>query len=230
VRRFAAFGICLALASCGRAPPDPPPFRTELFQRAFQDGQWIDAAGQARQTRVVRLGKLRLPSGRIGAIEPFAVRDFQTFTVSVQPGEYAAEAAILEADNDPRVAFARVIFSPKPVAYWKVAVWPTSDPDRVAAGEQPAFPVDGGMGSLMDAVAGEDLEKLGENEGFYKVLNTTFEKATIHELIDTERANVAVFSTGIGDGAYASYFGFSTNGEPVMLVSDFGMFDWTPRP
>jgi hypothetical protein len=41
---------------------------------------------------------------------------------------------------------------------------------------------------------------------------------------------VAVFSTGIGDGAYASYFGFSTNGEPVMLVSDFGMFDWTPRP
>jgi len=188
----------------------------------------VGGDGATYEMRVVRLGKLKLPSGRIVATEPLAIHDEIPFTVSVPPGEYLVETAVADSGNDPRVAFARVVFtSSKPVAYWKVAVWPGSDADRLAAGVHLGYPVDGGTGSLMDEVAAEDAAKLRENEGFYKVFNSDI--GLLNHLFDTERANLAVFSTGIGDGVYSSYFGFASSGEPVMLVSDFNMFAWEPR-
>jgi len=228
MRLLAVLGAGLALAGCTKAVPDPPAFTTDVFGRAFQDGPWVGADG-TYEMRAVRLGKLRLPSGRIVALEPLVVYDAQSFTVTVPPGEYVAEVAIADPGNDPRVAFARVVFSSaKPVAYWKLAVWPRSDADRVAAGVHLGYPVDGGTGSIMDAVAAEDLENLREGEGFFELIDSDIAHP-IHQLFDTERSNLAVFSTGIGDGVYSSYFGFASSGEPVMLVSDFGMFPWQPH-
>ena len=31
-------------------------------------------------------------------------------------------------------------------------------------------------------------------------------------------------SSGLGDGCYASYFGFDEKGNPMILVTDFGVF------
>jgi hypothetical protein len=229
MRRFAALGACLALAGCSKTLPNPPAFTTPVFGRAFQEGPWVGGDGATYEMRVVRLGKLKLPTGRIIATEPLVVRDETPFTVAVPPGEYVVESAIADSGNDPRVAFARVVFSSaKPVAYWKVAVWPHLDADRIAAGAQPGYAVVGGTGSIMDEVAAQDVSGLGENEGFYKVIYADGAHP-LNQLFDTEHANLAVFSTGIGDGVYASYFGFASSGEPVMLVSDFNMFDWEPR-
>jgi hypothetical protein len=33
--------------------------------------------------------------------------------------------------------------------------------------------------------------------------------------------HVALFSSGMGDGAYTSYWGFDAGGEPVCLLTDF---------
>ena len=229
MRRLAAFGACLAIAGCTKAVPDPPAFTTEVFGRAFQEGPWT-GPDVTYDMQVVRLGMLKLPSGRIIATEPLVVRDdVVPFTVTVPPGEYPVEASLARFGKYPEVAFARIVFdASKPVAYWKLAVWPHSDAGRIAAGIHFGYPVDGGTGSFMDPVAAQDVSKMRENDGFYKVIYSG-EVDVLHHLFDTERANLAVFSTGIGDGVYSSYFGFASSGEPVMLVSDYNMFPWEPR-
>jgi uncharacterized protein DUF4241 len=35
--------------------------------------------------------------------------------------------------------------------------------------------------------------------------------------------NVVMFKAGLGDGAYASYWGLDAGGEPACLVTDFGV-------
>lgn len=37
--------------------------------------------------------------------------------------------------------------------------------------------------------------------------------------------NVMIFSSGYGDGFYASYWGFDDTGSPVALVTDFRVLD-----
>ena len=39
-----------------------------------------------------------------------------------------------------------------------------------------------------------------------------------------DRRNVVMFSTGLGDGIYSSYFGYDERGNPVCLVTDFWVF------
>jgi hypothetical protein len=38
--------------------------------------------------------------------------------------------------------------------------------------------------------------------------------------------NLAAFSTGEGDGYYATYIGIDAKGETCRLLTDFGLFDW----
>lgn len=37
---------------------------------------------------------------------------------------------------------------------------------------------------------------------------------------------IAAFTTGIGDGRFASYIGFDAAGKPCKLVTDFGLLKW----
>ena len=222
----------LAIAGCQRGdPPALLPFRADVLTRAFEVPALDSGFGPNYRMRVQQLGSLSLPTGKICAVEPFAVHDLVPFTVTVPPGSYVTELAIADSGNDPRVAFARVKLSNEPPVYWKLAVWPHSKVDDLQPGEFVGYAVDGGLGSFMDAATVEELEKLGENEGFYKALSDAFmTDGTVknYAMLTTERSNVAVFSTGIGDGVYASYFGFGRSGQPVMLVTDFGMVRWEP--
>jgi hypothetical protein len=228
--------VMAALASGGCQRGDPPallPFRAEVLTRAFEIPELDSGFGPNYRMRVEHLGSLSLSTGKICAVEPFAVHDLVPFTVTVPPGRYVTDLAIADSGNDPRVAFARVKFSSERPVHWKLAVWPHTKVDDLEAGQFVGYPVDGGLGSFMDVATAEELEKLGENEGFYKALSDDFmSDGTVknYAMLPTERANVAVFATGIGDGVYASYFGFGRSGRPVVLVTDFGMVRWEPVP
>jgi hypothetical protein len=82
------------------------------------------ASGEGTNYRmhVERLGRLMLPTGKICAVEPFAVHDLEAFTVNVPPGEYPTELALADSSSDPRVAFARVRFSEERPIHWQLAV------------------------------------------------------------------------------------------------------------
>jgi hypothetical protein len=38
--------------------------------------------------------------------------------------------------------------------------------------------------------------------------------------------NLACFSTGFGDGTYATYVGYDANGKICRLLTDFGLVIW----
>jgi hypothetical protein len=39
--------------------------------------------------------------------------------------------------------------------------------------------------------------------------------------------NVVAFSTGYGDGVYATFWGLDAQGAPVCALTDFGFVEWT---
>jgi hypothetical protein len=41
--------------------------------------------------------------------------------------------------------------------------------------------------------------------------------------------NLAAFTTGLGDGKYATYIGYDAAGKPCRLLSDFKLFDWKEK-
>jgi Protein of unknown function (DUF4241) len=50
-----------------------------------------------------------------------------------------------------------------------------------------------------------------------------FRKGAMVEL--PGQLNLALLSSGLGDGAYASYWGLDANDHPVVLLTDFGLLD-----
>ena len=47
------------------------------------------------------------------------------------------------------------------------------------------------------------------------------------QVSDRTQANIVAFSSGCGDGAYASYWGYDSTGNLVSLVTDFSLFPST---
>ena len=43
----------------------------------------------------------------------------------------------------------------------------------------------------------------------------------MHNPIDGNPLNVAIFDTGFGDGSYRSFWGLDSAGQPLLLMTDF---------
>jgi hypothetical protein len=41
--------------------------------------------------------------------------------------------------------------------------------------------------------------------------------------------NLVSFTTGMGDGHYATYIGYDANGKICRLLSDFDLFNWRKK-
>lgn len=180
-----------------------------------------------------RLPDVSIPSGSIvagdlifGGGDPFARR--------VTPGRYPMTLIAAKTGRaDERIALAILRFSVNPIAKWEVA--------RIhrdaKTGSQAAdgYGVDSGSGGFCDANVVEALADLADPE-------QTLEKRIEKELakshrptrdwvhLQTDVGSAAIFSSGYGDGTYQSYFGLDDAGNPVMLVTDFGVLDWPRRP
>ena len=179
------------------------------------------------------LGQLRLPSGKIVAADGFIMFGAEPFTRSVKPGTYPVSVAVARLGDDQRIAFAQVRFSDRRIAKWEMALTPGQDPSKLKADEIYCYGVDSGTGSFADPGA---QEVLGAKDARNLVDEATEEMKKVYEptrdwvVIDTPKGSAALFSSGWGDGAYASYFGLDDQGEPVALVTDFQVIDWRRRP
>src|SRR4029078_4230104 len=49
---------------------------------------------------------------------------------------------------------------------------------------------------------------------------------TFHLDVDMGPANIVMFTSGWGDGFYASWFGYDAQGRVAALVTDFAVVDW----
>ncbi len=63
----------------------------------------------------------------------------------------------------------------------------------------------------------------------YKEMDKHYHKNWRYTMYNFGQHNLAAFTTGFGDGRYATYIGFDANGKPCRLLSDFGLFDWRKK-
>lgn len=85
----------------------------------------------------------------------------------------------------------------------------------------------------MDPRASQALtERMNDDEDYFQTLIAEMEKTYVHtwswanlEMDTNTHANLIAFSSGLGDGCYPSYFGLDEKGNPMILVTDFGVFN-----
>jgi hypothetical protein len=138
---------------------------------------------------------------------------------------------------DERVAAARLTMSRGKVARWENATRGKQRLEALKGDEFFGYGVDAGTGCFMDARTAAALGKLeaaehkkDNFEGWLmarvqaELLPAGRSWGAASVVVDgAEGANVVCFSSGWGDGVYASFFGLDARGEPVCLVTDFGV-------
>lgn len=173
------------------------------------------------------LGKLTLPSGQIFARDPSYERfEGPPFARRVRPGRYPVVLTCLGdgPDRSPhdRIAAAAILLRDELPTTWEHALPDGETLDDLHPGQVHGYGVDGGTGCFVDAEVALEFEAGKRN--FQRML-AAFRKSDFQPLIHTFRDEpaIAVFQSGWGDGFYASYWGLDARGEPVCLVTDFGV-------
>lgn len=178
------------------------------------------------------LPELTVLTGQIVTCDPL-VPHTEPLEQQIEPGIYPVY--IWNEPQEQRIAAAELRLSERPAVRWELATRVGQRIEELAEGHIFGYPVDTGLGCFADreAIVGmEQMEhKLAEQLGddfisFYDdALADLLEE---HEdnwanlaVDEATGLNVVIFSSGYGDGFYASYWGFDEAGYPVSLVTDF---------
>lgn len=172
------------------------------------------------------LGLLSLPSGQVLACDPtYESFEGEVFTRRVRPGRYPVVVTRLgEAQASPhdRVAAAAIVLRDELPARWELALCDGQKLADLGPEQIFGYGVDGGTGCFVDV---EHADEFAAGKRNFSRLLRAFERGDYAPLVFPLRDEpaVAVFQSGHGDGFYASYWGLDARGEPVCLVTDFGV-------
>ncbi|MGO4726463.1 MULTISPECIES: DUF4241 domain-containing protein [unclassified Inquilinus] len=227
-RLILALGILIGLCVPAAASPLP---RSVVFARAFGPDFTVTAKDGATHLSGLEIGRLDVPSGRIVACDPFACDGAEAFTRSVPTGTFPVQLAMARLPaGDQRVAFARILFADRPALRWTMALHPGQHPKDLKPGYFFGYGVDTGTGAFMDAsVQAPYLAETADSDltaDLVDVMNRAEAENRGGLLYATGPGNVAMISSGFGDGLYPSYFGLDKAGRVVALVTDFGVVEW----
>ncbi len=168
------------------------------------------------------IGELKLPSGRIVACDPVVEPDLPAFARAVPPGAWPVGVTIARLPDDERIAAAWIRISDDAPIRWEPAQL-AGRPHR----ESPAYGVDSGTGGFVSAEGAAPLAaQLGDDsiEEFQARMEAEYvptREWAVVPIPGTDGLNVAAFSSGLGDGAYVSYWGYDAGGEITCLLTDF---------
>jgi hypothetical protein len=190
------------------------------FADAFTTGnRFVDELDGTIEVATKIIGELKLPTGRIVACDPFTT-DFasanEPLAGAAPTGVFPVEVALATYGNgDTRVACVRVRFADEPAVRWQ----DPGQPDQLdtAQGPTSGYGVDTGTGCFFDAAAVGAVD----SDAWLAAMEATQVPTWGWHVDELATANVVMFSTGFGDGIYASYWGFDAAGRVVELVTDF---------
>ena len=204
----------------------------DVLRLSYLDGDRITSWAGSITLKHFDVGTISLPTGSIHALDPLVFLDTrETFEITVAPGTYPVRLSIAQLPDDQRVAFAMILFSEHEASDWQMALLPGQDESVLGEDEVFGYPVDSGTGCFMDE-AGADLLRyeFERDDTYFERLTDEMDKTYVptwsylnKRLPDN--CNLVAFSSGLGDGLYASYFGFAETSAPVCLVTDFGLAD-----
>ncbi|MGX8011218.1 DUF4241 domain-containing protein [Mesorhizobium sp. ORM8.1] len=190
-----------------------------------------EAQRAEREITVTVIGELDLPTGEIIACDPLTTgTDWPALSRKVKSGRYPV--SLLEAQG--RVAAAVLRFRPGTPFRWELATLPDQDASILKGEQVFGYPVDVGLGSFMDTAAmalmSEQRDKLEPHQNYYDdVLAAEFapnqDRFVMHHPVPGNPINIAIFSSGWGDGIYASFWGLDAAGQPLLLMTDFEVLE-----
>jgi hypothetical protein len=190
-----------------------------------------------------QIGELVPTSGKLLACDLLIVPDDRYFIKqSLNPGRYPVILSVADFSpvDDTRIACAAVYIREGSTVKWQVAT--INDPGNRQKGERCSYGVDSGSGCFMDVEAAqiiaplvwEQSDEQDKFEEFCDEVLVEMEKNSFDKhgaaswanvrVSDSSEANVVTFSSGWGDGGYASFWGYDESGNLNCLVTDFALF------
>ncbi|PQA95832.1 hypothetical protein B0A69_05535 [Chryseobacterium shigense] len=199
----------------------------KLFSKNFVENPLLES---------FEVGKIYLSSGKLVACDPVITNDMQPFTTEFPKGDFSV---LLHKERESNcVAYAEIIFSNTDITAWEMAVTAGQNVKDLAEEEIFGYPVESGMGCLMDADTQNSLNEL-ENRlyhskgadfmGIYEEFFHEYffdEKGAIDQYAflkpaDEHPGTIFAFETGYGEGFYASYIGYDKDHNPVKIITEF---------
>ena len=175
--------------------------------------------GGVATVRIVQGDRLRLPTGRLLAAEPpgnfpDGARRY-AFTQTVPPGDYPVEIVMAGTT----VAAARLTVRAEAVHTWRLALRDGQNDTDLAEGEFYGYPVDGGTGSfgspeVFDALS--DSHEARED----LIADTSFDRdePCVTYTDPATGNNLVIFTSGCGDGHYATWVGYTAAGATADSI------------
>ena len=203
-----------------------------LFEAAFIKGTTQQGKTATINLYGVTIGKIKIVSGHVIACDPLHIDEYGIpFTQAFPTGEFPVQLSIAEVGGEETIAFARINFSDEPVERWEFALQKGQPAIPVGGEEMYGYSVDAGVGIFMDEEATKalDTKKIWDLESeheLFKEMDKHYRHDWKYAIYNFGTHNLAAFTSGVGDGRYATYIGFDANGKPGRLLTDFGLFDW----
>jgi hypothetical protein len=193
--------------------PDDDSVHTD-FEAAFDGGtRFVDADGARLATHVAVIGELALRSGSVAVGDPFTnLAAIPGPGGPLPAGAYPVDACVITyPGGDRRIAVARLRLADAPPRRWGEA----------AEGAA----VDAGTAAFAD---GADIDRIlteATGDALEKALDASYVDTFGTALLDLGdgAGSVCAFSSGIGDGVYAAWWGLDDAGAPVALCLDFDL-------
>lgn len=188
---------------------------------------------------VHQIGKLIVPSGELIACDPLMGPDTRyVFKETIEPGHYPVIVSVADfrPSGHTRIACSLLRISDEIPVRWEPAF--IDEPNPGHTDDRITYGVDAGTGCFMDLDAAQVLEDLtsdvDEFERFCDRIIAEMDKnsfgkyrtagwANMRVSEDIE-GNIITFSSGWGDGGYASFWGYDARGKLSSLVTDFALF------
>lgn len=206
-------------------------------------------SGEKENISVIDISELSIISGHITAMDydgpDYAGGDYTpAYTETIPNGEYTVKASLLNCgEGGYRVAAAKIEFASEEPVVFKMAVYENQDISKLKEGYFYGFAIDSGLAIIGDKEVineyCEILEKYDENEDVtypsieYYYANIEKEIRASHEkfpqykidyidyVVPGTEHHMLFLPTGLGDGTYPVYFGFSESGKLCCAVVQF---------
>ena len=180
------------------------------------------------------IGMLNISSGKIVACDPFIISKYDhPYHQEVPIGEYPVSIVIAKnlANDDERIAAAIINFLSLKPEKWVMATKGNQNLCKLPENHVFGYGVDSGTGSFLDLETANMLvHNFTTNANYFNELYEHFDKNyistrswVIYEADSDKKLDVAMFSSGYGDGYYPSYWGYALDNSIVCLLTDFGI-------
>lgn len=195
-----------------------------IFDAAFVNGTTVQEGPLTMTFHRREIGNIKIETGKIIACDNVNQFASKPFTETFPIGNYPVELSIVKFNGYDVVAFSRILFSADSIASWEYALLPGQKPIGLTDSLTYCYPVDAATGLFIDSIASSQFTALRETEWnkAFPITNSP-RPGYIYEF---DSHNMAVFTTGGGDGCYSTFIGYDPEHKPCCLLTDFGMVQW----